>query len=59
MQKILLVIDEFTELEALESLLKRLGFDVLSVGKEVLVADALLRFSPETSMVCGWLRSSR
>lgn len=51
MQKILLVIDEYTELEALESLLKRLGFDVLAIGKEVLVADALSRFVPELVML--------
>lgn len=32
-------------------MLKRLGFDVLAVSKEVLVADALLRFTPDLAMV--------
>lgn len=45
------MIDEFTELESLEFMLKRLGFDVLAVGKEVLVADALLRFPPDLAMI--------
>ncbi len=47
MHKILLVIDEYKELVALENLLRRLGFDVLSVGKDILVNDALVRFVPE------------
>ncbi len=47
MRKIMLVVDEYTELVTLENLLRRLGFDVLSLGKEVLVADALLRFVPD------------
>ena len=51
MQKVLLVIDEFNELEAMESLFKRLGFDVLALGKESLVADALLGFHPELALI--------
>lgn len=47
MLKVLLVIDEFKELTALESVLKRLSFDVLSISKDVLVSDALLRFQPD------------
>ncbi|MES2856209.1 MAG: hypothetical protein V4692_10120, partial [Bdellovibrionota bacterium] len=47
MRKLLLVIDEFSELMALETMFRRLGFDVLSLGKEVLVNDALLRFPPD------------
>ena len=43
----MLVIDEYKDLVALENLLRRVGFDVLSVGKELLVNDALLRFHPE------------
>ncbi len=50
MHKVLLVIDEFTELEAMESLMKRLGFDVMAIGKELLVPDALLRFQPDLVM---------
>lgn len=47
MRKILLVIDDFKELRTLESFFRRIGFDVLSVGKEILVNDALLSFFPE------------
>jgi CheY-like chemotaxis protein len=47
MRKILLVIDEYRDLVATENFLRRLGFDVLSVGKDVLVNDALGRFHPD------------
>ena len=43
----MLVIDDYKELVALENLLRRLGFDVLSLGKDILVPDALVRFHPE------------
>lgn len=43
----MLVIDDFQELLTTESFLRRLGFDVLSLGKDLLVNDALLRFSPD------------
>lgn len=54
MRKILLVIEEYQELVAAENLLRRVGFDVLSLGKEVLLNDALLRFHPD--MVIASLR---
>lgn len=47
MRKILLVIDEYQEMVALENLLRRVGFDVLSVGKDILVNDALNGFFPD------------
>lgn len=47
MRKIVLLIDDYQELVAAENLLRRLGFDVLSLGKEVLLNDALLRFHPD------------
>ena len=47
MRKVMLVIDDFKELVHLESLLRRIGFDVLSLGKDILVNDALLRFQPD------------
>ena len=47
MRKVMLVIDDFKELVHLESLLRRIGFDVLSLGKDILVNDALLRFHPD------------
>jgi len=43
----MLVIDEIQQLVGLETFLRRLGFDVLSLGKDALVADALLSFHPE------------
>lgn len=43
----MLVIEDYSEMIGLESTLRRLGFDVLSVAKDVLVNDALLHFFPE------------
>ena len=47
MRKILLVIDDFNDLLALESFFRRIGFDVLSLGKDTLVSDAMLGFVPD------------
>ena len=47
MKKVMLVIDEIQQLHGLESFLRRLGFDVLSLGKDSLVSDAILSFVPE------------
>jgi CheY-like chemotaxis protein len=47
MRKVLLVIDEIQQLVGLEAFLRRLGFDVLSLGKDSLVTEALLSFQPE------------
>ncbi len=47
MRKVMLVIDEIQKLVGLESFLRRMGFDVLSLSKDSLVSDALLGFSPE------------
>lgn len=44
MQRLLLVIDEFTESVAIESLFRRLGFDVLSVSRESAAQEAILGF---------------
>lgn len=43
----MLVIDDYNELIAIETLFRRVGFDVLSIGRDVLVNDALLRFHPD------------
>ena len=43
----MLVIDDFSEMVSLESLLRRVGFDVMSLAKDVLVNDALVRFHPD------------
>lgn len=53
MRKILLVIDEFTELVGLETLFRRLGFDVLSVGRESAVQEAILGFPPDLVIATG------
>ncbi|HVK62095.1 MAG TPA: hypothetical protein VM432_11110 [Bdellovibrionales bacterium] len=47
MRRLLLVIDDYNELRALESMFRRLGMDVLSLGKDLLINDALLRFHPD------------
>ena len=47
MRKLLLVIDDFNDLLALEAFFRRIGFDVLSLGKDNLVGDALLGFVPD------------
>jgi hypothetical protein len=47
MRKIMLVIDDFNDLLALEAFFRRIGFDVLSLGKDLLVNDALLGFVPD------------
>lgn len=39
--------DDYNEMVTVESLLRRLGFDVMSVGKDFLVNDALLRFQAD------------
>lgn len=46
----MLVIDDFNELEFLESLLRRLGFDVLSLNKDLSVPSAILGFFPDLVM---------
>jgi hypothetical protein len=43
----MLVIEDYKDLVSLENFFRRLGFDVLSVGKEVLVSDAMMRFLPD------------
>lgn len=47
MRKIMLVIEDYKDLVSLENFFRRLGFDVFSVGKEVLVSDAMMRFLPD------------
>jgi hypothetical protein len=52
-RKILLVIDDFNELVGLETLFRRLGFDVLSIGRESLVAETVLGFPPDLAIATG------
>lgn len=53
MRRILLVIDEFNELVGLETLFRRLGFDVLSLGRESTVQEAILGFPPDLIIATG------
>lgn len=53
MRRILLVIDDFNELVELETLFRRLGFDVLSLGREMHVPEALLGFPPDLVVATG------
>lgn len=50
MRKVMLVIEDFNELVALEAVFRRVGLDVLSLSREILVGDALLHFRPD--LVC-------
>ena len=49
------VIDEFNELVGLETLFRRLGFDVLSLGREATVQEAILGFPPDLINALGSL----
>ncbi|CAN5688424.1 hypothetical protein BH10BDE1_BH10BDE1_01020 [soil metagenome] len=49
----MLVIDDFNELVGLETLFRRLGFDVLSLGRESLVEEAVLGFPPDLAVATG------
>lgn len=49
----MLVIDQFNELVGLETLFRRLGFDVLSLGRESLVAEAVLGFQADLVIATG------
>lgn len=53
MRRILLVIDDFNELVGMESLFRRLGFDVLSLGREASVSEVVLGFPPDLTVATG------
>lgn len=57
MVKVLLVYEDFNELLATESYLKKVGFDVLGVTNEVLLNDQILSFNPDVVVANG--RSTR
>lgn len=46
-RRIMLVIDNFNEMVGLETLFRRLGFDVLSLSRESLVPEGILGFPPD------------
>jgi hypothetical protein len=47
MQKVMLVIDDYTELVFTENLLKRMGFDVLSLNRDSSFNESILSFFPD------------
>ena len=49
----MLVIDDFNELVGLETLFRRLGFDVLSLGRAAHVPEAILGFPPDLVIATG------
>lgn len=49
--KVLLVVDEYSELIALENLLKKLGIVVVGTNKEVALTDSIMGFYPELVIV--------
>lgn len=51
MTRILLAVEEFNELIFLEKLLKKLGFDVLGVQNDTVIAEKLMSFNPELLMI--------
>ncbi len=53
----MLVIDDFNELVGLETLFRRLGFDVLSLGRDATVSEAILRFPPDLVLATARGRS--
>lgn len=57
MRKILLVIEEFNELVGLETLFRRLGFDVLSLGRDNTVTETVLGFPPDLVIATARSRS--
>lgn len=53
MNKILLVIEDFTELTNLESVLKKLGFNVVGISSEFSISQQILSFNPELVFASG------
>lgn len=49
--KVLLVVDEYSELIALENMLKKLGIVVVGTNKEVALTDSIMGFYPELVIV--------
>ena len=47
MAKVMLVIDDYSELVFVENLLKRMGFDVLSLNRDTTFSESILSFFPE------------
>lgn len=53
MRRILLVLEDYNEQVFLETLLKKIGFDALSVRNELLLSDQMLIFKPDVIIGTG------
>ena len=53
MNKILLVYEDYADLMAVESTLKRVGFDVVSVSSEYSLQQQMLAFNPDVVVGAG------
>lgn len=53
MRKILLVLEDYNELLFLETLLKKVGFDVVSIRNEVSLTEKMMGFSPDLVIATG------
>lgn len=53
MSKVLLVIEDFSELKDLETVLRKLGFDVVGIASEFSMAQQILTFNPDIVIGSG------
>ncbi len=53
MKRILLVLEDYNEQSFIETLFKKIGFDVLSLRNEVMLSDNLLTFKPDVVIGTG------
>lgn len=53
MKKLLLVYDDFNEMTLTQSVLKKLGFDVVSISNEFVISQQLVSFGPDVVIVSG------
>lgn len=53
MSKVLLVIEDFSELKDLETVLRKLGFDVVGIASEFSMAQQILSFNPDIVVGSG------
>lgn len=53
MNKILLVYEDYAEMMTIESALKKVGFDVMSLSNEYLVGDQIVAFNPDLVVTYG------
>ena len=53
MNKVLLVVEEYSELKSLESALKKVGFNVVGISSEFLLSQQILTFNPDYVISSG------